>query len=156
MAAKIQMQPILGRPWPTLIVEIGCSQGIPDLIDIRDRALGWRTQINIFVGFVYNRNRYRNTDSWWACVAIRDTNANPPAPDAPHTYPPCQIIHETVKIDNCYPKVEDPLVGNTVWSVPTALLYHPEPIPVLNPPLPVSFDFDVDRIRRAIERNRRP
>jgi len=156
MAALIQMQPVLGYPWPTIILEVGNSQGVPQLVDIRDRALGWKTQINVFVSIAYNRNQTRTTDSWWACVAVRDTNANPPAANSPNTYPACQVLHETAKVNNRYPKVETPLVGNTIWSVPTALLYHPEPVPVLNPLLPASFDFDVDRIRRAIERNRNP
>jgi hypothetical protein len=148
-AALIQMQPVLGHPWPTIILEVGNSQGVPQLVDIRDRALGWKTQINVFAGIAYNRNQTRATDSWWARVTVRDTNANPPAAHSPNTYPP-----ETAKVR--YPKVETPLVGNTIWSVPTALLYHPEPVRVLKPPLPASFDFDVDRIRRAIERNRAP
>ena len=156
MAALIQMQPVLGRPWPTIILEVGNSQGVVELVDIRNRMLGWKTQINVFVGIAYNRNQTRATDSWWACVAVRDINANPPAANSPNTYPPCQVLHETAKVNNRYPKVETPLVGNTLWSVPTPLLYHPEPVPVLNPPLPASFDFDVDRIRRAIERNRKP
>ena len=156
MAALIQMQLVLGRPWPTIRLEVRNSQGVQELIDIRDRALGWRTQINVFVGVAYNRNQTRADDGWWACVAVQDTNANPPAANSPNTYPPCRVLHETAKVNIRYPKVETPFVGNTIWSLPTALLYHPEPVPVLNPPLPASFDFDVDRIRRAIERNRNP
>src|ERR1700736_1116827 len=42
MAALIQMQPVLGRPWPTIILEVGNGQDVPQLVDIRDRALGWK------------------------------------------------------------------------------------------------------------------
>ena len=64
MAALIQMQPVLGRPWPTIILEVGNSQDVPQLVDIRDRALGWKTQINVFVGIAYNRNQTRANNSW--------------------------------------------------------------------------------------------
>jgi len=150
------MQPVLGRPWPTIILEVGNSKGVPDLADICDRPLGWKTQIKVFVGIAYNRIQTRATDSWWACVAVRDINANPPAANSPNTYPSCQVLHETAKANIRYPNVEAPLVGITPWSVPTALLYHPDPVPVLNPPLPASFDFGLDRIQRAIGRNRNP
>jgi hypothetical protein len=68
MAALIQMRPVLGRPWPTIMLEVGNSQDeVPQLVDIRNRALGWKTQINVFIGIAYNRNQTRATDSWWAC-----------------------------------------------------------------------------------------
>ena len=64
MAALIQMQPVLGHPWPTIILEVGNSQGVPQLVDIRDRALGWKTQINVLFGIAYNRNQTRANNSW--------------------------------------------------------------------------------------------
>jgi hypothetical protein len=104
----------------------------------------------------YNRNQEQETDSFWACVAVRNLNANPPGLNAPDTYPPCQILFETPQINNRHPRVEVALQGPVNWHVPTAMLYHPEGIPVLNPPLPPTFDFNIETVRRIIVLFRRP
>lgn len=54
-----------GDPYPSLVLEVGNSQSIPDLISIRDRMLSWRTAINILVLVAYNRNSSRTADSWF-------------------------------------------------------------------------------------------
>lgn len=87
---------------------------------------------------------------------MRNLNANPPGPNAPNIYPPCQILFEIPQINNRHPRVEVALQGPMNWNVPTALLYHPEGIPALNPPLPPTFDFNIETIRQTIMRTRRP
>jgi hypothetical protein len=148
-------QPILGKPWPTIILEIGNTQSVTKVLDIRDRALGHKTAINIFVGIVYNKNSTRSLDTWFVTVAHRDLTANEPTPNSPNKYPPPTIIGEFTKISGHYPRVNDAIVGNMVWSVPTSYLYHPEPVPALQPPLPPTLDIDLEKFRLNILRNRR-
>jgi hypothetical protein len=148
----IRLQPGLARPWPTVMLGVGNSESVRHLAVIRDRVLGHHTQVNVFVGISYNRNKTRNSDSWWACLAIRNINPpNPPA-NAPATWPACTIIGEIPKTPGGrYQRLKVPFVGNTViWSVPTAILFHPEPIPVLQPPLPQSFDLDLEPVRQFV------
>src|SRR5271169_6995818 len=71
-AAIVKTQPILGFPFPTLILEVGNSQSGPNILQIRDRALSYLTGVNVFITVVYNRNRYRASDSWYMQVAVRD------------------------------------------------------------------------------------
>src|SRR5436305_951674 len=71
-AAIVKTQPILGYPFPTMILEVGNSQGCADILRIRDRALSYLTGINVFVTIVYNRNQSRASDSWYMQVAVRD------------------------------------------------------------------------------------
>jgi len=153
----VRLQPILARGWPTLILEVGNSESVRHLAGIRDRVLGHQTQVNVFVGISYNRNQARNSDSWWACIAIRNTNPPNPPPNAPATWPACTVIGEIAKTPGGrYTRLQIPLVGNTIWRVPTTLLYHPEPIPVLQPPLPQTFDVDIERVRQLIVDTRLP
>jgi hypothetical protein len=150
------LQPILGEPWPTIVLDVGNSEPISNLIKNRNKYLGHTTQVNVYVGVSYNRNEYRETDSWWMCVAHRDIHA-PPATMVPE-YPPAIIVGETQKTaDNKYPNVNLPIPPNiSTWSVPTSLLFHPEPVPVMNPPLPPSLDINIELFRQKIVQKRRP
>lgn len=70
MAAQTSLLPLLpmqpnGDAYPSLVMEVGNSQSIPNLISIRDRMLSWLTAINVFVLISYNRNGSRATDSWF-------------------------------------------------------------------------------------------
>ena len=58
----IQMQPTVGGPWPTIVIEVGNSQNISSFLSIRDRALSYLTQINVVILVSYNRNNTRQTD----------------------------------------------------------------------------------------------
>jgi hypothetical protein len=138
-------------------LEVGNSETVRHLAGIRDNILGHLTQVNVFVAVSYNRNAARNSDSWWACVAVRDTNPPNPPPNPPPTWPPCDIIGEVARTPGGrYQRVEVPLQGNTIWSIPTHLLFHPEPIPVVQPPLPATFEVDVERLRKLIVETRPP
>jgi hypothetical protein len=144
-----------GYPFPTLILQVGNRQSIPDLLRIRDRALSWKTGINVFVLIAYNRNTTRALDTWYMEVSIRDFNAPQPPPTAPDTYPQCHVLHLTPKIGPRYPLVNTAIpTGQQTWQIPTMHLYFPEPPPVLNPPLPASFDIDIEQIRLTIARQR--
>jgi hypothetical protein len=146
-----------GDPYPSLIMEVGNSQSIPDLISIRDRMLSWRTAINVFVLIAYNRNATRATDSWFLQIAVRDYLAPQPPPWTGTDYPACTVLYETPKIGARYPRVNTPLAqGTQVYHLDTRHLYRPETPPILNPPLPASFRIDVEEIRTTIIANRRP
>jgi hypothetical protein len=121
---------------------------------LRDVVLGHQTQINVFVGVAYNRNTTSERDSWWICVGCRNVMAPPPPPNAPGTYPPCLIV-ETPQVNGHYPLVEDP-VENPIWTIPTDLLYWPEPIPLLQPPFPTAFQLDIEAIRLTTVERRAP
>lgn len=156
LAALVRIQPLLGRPWPTVIFESGNSQTVRNLAGIRDRVLGHMTSVNVFVGIAYNRNQTRASDSWWACVAVRNTAPGNPPANPPPEWPPCIIVGEIRRGANGrYQKLETPVGNNnTVWRVNTNLLYHPEPVPALHPAFPATFDIDIERLRRCLVRTR--
>ena len=141
-----------GDPFPTLILEVGNSQSIPDLLQIRDKALSWKTGINVFVLIAYNRNSTRATDSWFMQVSHRDFTAPLPPPMTPDTYPPCIVMFETTKTGNRYPLVNTPIPpGRQVWAIHTTHLYFP---PVLNPAIPAAFNINIEMIRQTIASER--
>jgi hypothetical protein len=114
-----------------------------------------QTVINVFILIAYNRNSTRQSDSWYMQIALRDYFA-PPSPPGMHI-PPFIVVYETPKIRDYYPKVDTPLAqGTQVYNLDTGCLYDPEPIPNLNPPLPMSFPIDIDQIRSTIFNCRRP
>jgi hypothetical protein len=115
--------------------------------------------VNVYVGVSYNRNAYRNTDSWWICVAYRDIDAPQPPAGTPPEYPVPIIVGELQKsASSKYPLVDVPIINanNSTWSVPTDLLFHPQPIPITNPPLPPSFDINIELFRAEIALKRLP
>jgi hypothetical protein len=126
-AALIPMQSN-GDPFPTLILEVGNSQPISELLQIHNKALSWKKGINVFILIAYNRNSTRATDSWFMQVSHRDFTAPLPPPTTPDTYPPYIVMFETAKTGNWYPLVNTPIpAGQQVWAVPTTHLYFPEP-----------------------------
>jgi hypothetical protein len=67
------------------------------------------------------------------------------------------VLYEIPKIGTRYPRVDNPLAQDIqIYHLETRHLYHPEPIPILNPPLPASFRIDVEQIRTTIINQRRP
>ena len=158
-AAIVKTQPILGFPFPTLILEVGNSQSGPNILQIRDRALSYLTGVNVFITVVYNRNRYRASDSWYMQVAVRDHLAPQPPPGTQNTYPPCVVLFETAIVNGRYPLVNTRINtanDNNIWPLPIHYLYHPQPVPILNPPLPAQFDINIEAIRSCIETERLP
>src|SRR5215471_6622663 len=99
------MQPTVGGPWPTVVIEVGCSQRITSLLSIRDRALSYLTQINVVILVSYNRNNNRQTDTWWVHIAARDIFAPQPPPGADIVYPNCSVLYDLKGANNRYPKV---------------------------------------------------
>jgi len=146
-----------GDPYPSLVMEVGNSQSIPDLISIRDRMLSWRTAINVFVLISYNRNASRATDSWFFQISVRDYYAPQPPPWTGANYPACTVLYETPKLGARYPRVENPLAqGAQHYDLPTSHLYEPETPPILNPALPASFRINIEAIRATIMDERHP
>jgi len=153
--APLLPQQTNGDPFPSLILEVGYSQSIPNLIGIRDRMLSPQTAINVFVLIAYNRNSTRQSDTWYMQVAVRDYFA-PPSPPGMHI-PAFVVVYETPKIGGRYPKVNSPLAqGTEVYDLDAGHFYDPEPIPNLNPPLPASFRINIEQIRSTIFNCRRP
>ena len=100
----VQLQPILGLPWPTIVLEVGNSEPVSKLIEHRSKYLGHTTQVNVYVGVSYNRNASRQTDLWWMCVAHRDIHAPQPPPGIPPEYPAPIMVGELQKTaGNRYP-----------------------------------------------------
>jgi hypothetical protein len=146
-----------GDPYPSLVMEVGNSQSIPDLMSIRDRMLSWRTAINVFILVSYNRNATRATDSWFVQISVRDYLAPQPPPGTGANYPACVVEYETPKVGARYPRVNNNLAqGTEVYNLDTVHLYNPETLPILNPLLPASFRIDLEAIRATIIANRRP
>jgi len=144
-----------GLPFPSLVLEVGNSQSIPDILNIRNRMLSPQTAINVFVLIAYNRSATRQTDTWYMQITLRDRFA-PPSPPGMQI-PPFIVVYETPKIGDRYPKVDTPLAqGMRVYNLDTECLYDPESIPNLNPPLPASFLIDAEQIRKTIVNCRLP
>jgi hypothetical protein len=47
LGTLIQMQPILGLPRPTIVLEVSNSEPVTNLIKHRDKYLGHTTQVNV-------------------------------------------------------------------------------------------------------------
>jgi hypothetical protein len=125
MLALLLPQQTNGDPFPSLILEVGHSQSIPDLIGIRDRMLSPQTAINVFVFIAYNRNLTRQNDTWYMQITLRDYFA-PPSPPRIHV-PPFVVAYETPKVGAHYPKVDTPLAqGTRVYNLDTGCLYDLE------------------------------
>jgi hypothetical protein len=140
-----------GHSYPSLVLEVGNSQSIADIIGICNRMLSWRTAINVFVLIAYNCNTTGATDTWFLQITVRDYFAPQPPPGTDTNYPACIVLYETPKIGAHYPRVNNPLApGTQVYHLDTCHLYHPEPPPILNPPLPASFRIDIEQIRTTI------
>ena len=109
-----------------------------------------QTAINVFVLIIYNRNATREIDSWYMQIAVRDYFAPPSSLSPPGMHiPPFVVVYET-------PKINTPLAQESqVYNLDTGHFYDPEPIPNLNPPLPVSFRIDIEQIRSTIFTRRR-
>ena len=82
------------------------------------------------------------------CVAHRDINAAHPGQNAPANLPAAVIVGELPLVGGRYPKVNVP--RGEQWTVPTTLLYHPQPVPILNPPLPANLVINVEDYRQEI------
>jgi len=152
----LPMQPN-GKPYPSLVMEVGNAQSIPDLIGIRDRMLSWRTAINVFILISYNRNASRATDSWFFQISVRDYYAPQPPPGTGANYPACTVLYETPKLGARYPILENPLAqGAQHYDLPTTHLYEPETPAILNPALPASLRINIEQIRATIMDERDP
>lgn len=137
-----------------MVCEAGVSQPTQNLLDIRDNVLGWKSQVNVFLLAVYNENMYSTSDSWWMQLAFRNIQALAPAANAADNYPPCIIAAELPVINGRYPLVDTPLPPNTIWQIPTTLVYHPQPVPVLVPPMPATVDINLEHYRQMIIQTR--
>jgi hypothetical protein len=142
--------PLFGKPWPTVHLEVGNSQRVPSIIGMRDNVLGHQTQVNVFFAVVYNRSRVPARDTWWACLAHRDISAPPPPPTAPATCPGNILVGELPKVNGKDRRVDNPLPPNTVWRVPTTFLFYPQPVPNIVPPFPPTLDIDLEIYRQTI------
>jgi len=125
---------------------MGNSENIPHMTEDRDIYLGHTTGVNIYIGVKYHRNE--REDSWWMCVAHRNITAAHPGQNAPANLPAAVIVGELQPVGSRYPKVTIP--RGEQWTVPTTLLYHPQPVPILNPPLPVALVINVEDYRLEI------
>jgi len=92
------------------------------------------------------------------CVAYRDVYAPQPPPGTSSEYPQSIIAGELQKVNSTrWPNVNVPIAQNQrVWSVPSYLLFHPQPQPATIPQLPNTFDINVEMFRRDILEYRLP
>ena len=92
------------------------------------------------------------------CVAYRDVNAPQPPPGTPSEYPHSIIVGEFQKVNGTrWPNINVPITQNaSIWSVPSDLLFHPQPKPTTIPPLPDIFDINVEMFRQRILNYRLP
>jgi len=135
-----------GRPWATLVVEIGTSETVTEIPGHRAKYLGHKTGVNVYVAIAYNKSPDGDTanDTWWVSVAKRDITAPPAAPNDPPEYPPCILVGQTADGPPYTPvSVAVPLV----IEVESALLWYPQPPPQNAPP---TIKIDCNDYRNII------
>ena len=90
------------------------------------------------------------------CVAHRDVNAPQPPAGTSYEYPRPIIVGELQKVNGTrWPNVNVPIAQNaSVWSVPSDMLFYPQPPPATIPQLPNMFDINVEKFRRGILKHR--
>ena len=134
-----------GKPWPTLVIEIGVSENIADFRRRRQLYLNHETSVNVFIGVGYHRNTNPADDTWHVCVAHRDINPGTPPVNPGPTRPPFVDVFESNDEPTCHLlSVAQP---QWVFQIDTDLMWYPQ-----TPPqgVPQQFTIDCDAIRQAI------
>jgi len=140
----------LARGWPTLSSK-SVTPSLPAFSWNPRPGLGHQTQVNVFVGISYNRTRHG--------IPMVGGLASPfatPIPNPLQTRPPRGLLAPS-SVNRKDPggdtKTSNTPLGNTIWRVPTALLY------ILNPsrssnPSPANIMWI--RTSQAVDRDTRP
>jgi hypothetical protein len=139
-----------GNPWPTVVVEIGVSESTDSICSHRQLYLNHLTGVNVYIGVSYNRNETRATDSWYCCIATRDTAPpNPPPANPGRDWPPFKPVYPKPGDDDMkrFPKLQDAVSPPTTYQIDSRLLWHPDPLPA---GLPAHFTIDLDALRRLL------
>ena len=142
----------LNRPWPTIVFEFAKSnENVPQLKEYRDRYLRADCGMNAWVGIKYYENSKPASDTWWMSVVVRDVIRPTPPPNSIAAREPAIVVLGKLPIypENRYEKLSVMQEGK-IWSIPTFILFHPQSIPQLVPPMPQYFDVDVEEWRKFI------
>ena len=82
-------------------------------------------------------------------VAHRDLTAANPCPNAAPSLPAPTVVGEFPIAANGHLNLVS-IPRTEVWRISTSLLFHPQPIPVTNPPLPLDFIVTAEEYRQQI------
>jgi hypothetical protein len=112
----------------------------------RDWYLGHHTQINIWIGVKY----FQDSRTWWMGVARRNFEPkDTPSEPLPDKWPPAIWIEQfPCQQGRSFVSIHDVL--NESWKIPVFLLYHPDPVPSLDPPLPNDYVLEPEKYRDII------
>jgi hypothetical protein len=146
---SIPIMTTTGKPWPTVVIEVGVSESTDSIRNHRQLYLNHLTGVNIYIGVSYNRSQTRATDNWYCCIATRDTAPpNLPPANPGRDWPPFISLYESVDDNtNRYLNLQDALHSPTAIEIESRLIWHPEPLPA---GVPVHFTIDVEDIRQDL------
>jgi hypothetical protein len=146
---SIPIMATTGKPWPTVVIEVGVSESTDSIRSHRQLYLNHLTGVNVYIGVSYIRNETRATDSWYCCIATRDTAPpNPPPANPDRDWPPFKSVYQSVDDDKKrFPKLQDAVSPPTTYQIESKLIWHPEPLPA---GLPLNFTIDLEALRQEI------
>jgi hypothetical protein len=138
-----------GKPWPTVVIEVGVSESTDSIRSRRQLYLNHLTGVNIYIGVAYNRNQTRATDTWYCCIATGDTAPpNPPPANPGRDWPPFKTIYQSVYDDKKrFPKLQDAVSAPTTYQIESRLIWYPEPRPAGQP---AHFTIDLEALRLEV------
>ena len=139
------------RRWPTIILEVGRTEHMADLVAFRNEILGPNTQINVWVGIqlfyqepdLANPRQYVNR--WWMGVWHRNVSQGQRQPN--HLLPPICLGQLSGSEGELLA-----IVRHEVFRIPTWLLFWPDnpPNTETEPALRASFDLSAEKFRQVI------
>ena len=130
--------------WPTIILDVAFqSEDMATLLARRDYYLSHNTGVNVWIGVQY----CKENGTWWMSVAHRDfTAVRQPEQQVQDNWPPSIWLYQLG--NGQYEPLTTP--RNEVWDIPMEMLFYPDPVQVLEPPLPGYFRLEVERFRERI------
>jgi len=129
------------RKWPTILIDVARStESLSTLLARRDWYLGKDAQVNVWIGAKY----FKSEGTWWMGTARRSARSCLGEEEAPKWIGRLQGVDDSEEFESlAAPRKE-------VWTVPTSLLFHPDTVPVLEPPYPDSFMVEVEKYRERL------
>src|SRR5436189_2825958 len=109
--------------FPTLVLEVGLSQTMPELLALRDLYLGPNTQVNVYVAIKVFLDINGDANRWWMGVWHRNVTPGNPGP-APVDDPIVELgqLPHNPGTGQGHVLVSAP--RHEFFIVPTWLLYH--------------------------------
>lgn len=130
--------------WPTVVLDVAFqSEDMATLLARRDFYLSHSTGVNVWIGVQH----CRENGTWWMSVARRDFSAvRQPEQQTQDNWPPSIWLYQLANGQH------EPLTTprNEVWDIPMDMIFYPDPVQIVDPPLPGYFRLEVECFRERI------